>query len=71
MQKRSYVISVIDVLTFSASPIALPASASRALSMRLQKGGHNGGFEGQFLNLEQYLIIAPYNGCESGLTRCW
>ena len=36
---------VIDVLTFSASPIALPPSAPSSLPRRLQKGGHNGGIE--------------------------
>ena len=45
MRKRSYAMLVIDLLIFSASPIALPPSAPRLFSLSLQKGGHNGGFE--------------------------
>ena len=37
MRKRSYLMSVIDVLTFSASPIALPPSAPSLLPPRLEK----------------------------------
>ena len=43
---RSYLMLVIDSLTFSASPIALPPSAPKLLCFRLQKGGHNGWIEG-------------------------
>ena len=42
---RAYLMLVIEVLTLSASAIALPASLSSSFSLRLQKGGHNEVFE--------------------------
>ena len=59
---HAYSMLVTDVLTLSASPIALPASAPSPLSRRLQKVTHN-----RIMMTSSFLLTPPIMDAKTAL----
>ena len=63
---RTYLMLVIDLLTFSAPPIAVPPSEPRLLLVRLQKVTHN-----RIMMTSPFLLRPPHNETETRRVRAY